>query len=301
MKLIEISPEEYTAYLEELKDKDFFAQNNWLKPGSEHRLKFFGLKTEQGLEAVLATEELKKGPFSVLVNPYFTPHCGPWTKDLSEALMINTLKLLQDKYHELQFRPEIPFKKNISAFTRSKVTFTLDLKYTEDVLWSKLGSDKRRQINKAQNLDHSIRKATIDEILYFFKLTARRNNYEIDLERLKLKLKSQSQSYIPLLEIDGKAVGAIFVVSDGKRAFYLGGGFDDKSEHSSLVNSFLIWNALIWAKKEGVDIFDFEGSEIPGIAEFYRRFGAEELNYFASSKLPKGFKQLQWLKKRIFP
>lgn len=301
MKLIEISANEYADFLDKLEDKNIFAQLSWLKPGSEHRIKYFGLFKNEGIEAVFATEELKMGPFSVLVNPYFTPHCGPWTDKISEELISESLKLFEDSYHELQFRPELEYKSDFSSSAKAKKTFILELKHSEEELWEKLRSDKKRQIRKVQKLDHQVRKASKEELLRFFEMTAARNKYELDLKRLKLKLSGAERSYTPLLEINGEALGSILILSEGKRAFYLGGGFDDKSEYSSIVNSYLLWDAILWSKKEGVEIFDFEGSEIPGIAEFYRRFGAEELDYFASSKLPKGFKKLQWLKKQILP
>jgi hypothetical protein len=42
---------------------------------------------------------------------------------------------------------------------------------------------------------------------------------------------------------------------------------------------WLLWQAILYAKNSGLTTFDFEGSMIPGVARFFRQFGAKAVPY----------------------
>jgi lipid II:glycine glycyltransferase (peptidoglycan interpeptide bridge formation enzyme) len=43
--------------------------------------------------------------------------------------------------------------------------------------------------------------------------------------------------------------------------------------------AWLLWQAMLFARDRGCGIFDFEGSMVPGVARFYRNFGARPVSY----------------------
>ncbi len=69
------------------------------------------------------------------------------------------------------------------------------------------------------------------------------------------------------------AIGAVWIVWDEKRAYYLLGGYDDSASSNNAV-ALALWHAI---KFTTIDLrlseFDFEGSMIPSIERFFRKFG----------------------------
>ncbi|HYV91951.1 MAG TPA: GNAT family N-acetyltransferase [Chitinophagales bacterium] len=88
----------------------------------------------------------------------------------------------------------------------------------------------------------------------------------------------------------GKIAAGIFIVKDAATAYYLIGGKDDDFGNSGAM-SFLFWNCFrelsreSSAEKEGARSFDFEGSMIKGVENYFRSFGAEQKGFFEITKI----------------
>ena len=78
---------------------------------------------------------------------------------------------------------------------------------------------------------------------------------------------------------ENKAVAATFCVHDKKTAYYLFGGYDVLNKHHGAGVSTM-WNCMMHAKREGLNIFDFEGSMIPEVEKYFREFGGELIRYY---------------------
>jgi hypothetical protein len=73
---------------------------------------------------------------------------------------------------------------------------------------------------------------------------------------------------------EGTPLGAVWIVWDDKRAYYLLGGYDH-SERSNKAVSLALWRAIQFTAKDLKLLeFDFEGSVIPAVEQFFRKFGA---------------------------
>lgn len=95
----------------------------------------------------------------------------------------------------------------------------------------------------------------------------------------------------------GEPHSGVMFVYDDNRCYYLIGGTDSRFR-SSGANSLLIWEGIKFASTV-CRSFDFEGSMIEGIENFFRQFGGMPITYFNISKdgLIGEFKQI--LKPRI--
>lgn len=79
--------------------------------------------------------------------------------------------------------------------------------------------------------------------------------------------------------------GALFLLS-GKRAYYWA-AFTDRKGRSQGAQYKIVWEGILWAKKKGAMIFDFEGiydSRFPdkswlGFTHFKKAFGGVEIEY----------------------
>ena len=69
-------------------------------------------------------------------------------------------------------------------------------------------------------------------------------------------------------------------------------------------NALMIHESIKLLKSEGVEIFDFEGSMLPGVEQFYRRFGGKLVPYmriwndnffnYSKSKFKKIYKKIRY-------
>lgn len=93
---------------------------------------------------------------------------------------------------------------------------------------------------------------------------------------------AQANNAVKLLYALDKKTGephsGVLLVYDNNRCYYLIGGTDPRFR-SSGANSLLIWEGIKFASKV-CHTFDFEGSIIEGIENFFRQFGGHPVTYF---------------------
>ncbi|MEL6143076.1 MAG: GNAT family N-acetyltransferase [Bacteroidota bacterium] len=73
-------------------------------------------------------------------------------------------------------------------------------------------------------------------------------------------------------------VAAIWLPYDKKSAYLLGAAADPELLTQTKAMTHLIWHAVQWCTERKL-IFDFEGSYLPGVEEYYRSFGPEVTSY----------------------
>jgi CelD/BcsL family acetyltransferase involved in cellulose biosynthesis len=67
-------------------------------------------------------------------------------------------------------------------------------------------------------------------------------------------------------------VAACFCIHDAQRAYYMLGGVDE--EHGAAAAAPMAMFACIrHARDLGLEVYDFEGSMVPGIEQYFRSFG----------------------------
>ena len=80
---------------------------------------------------------------------------------------------------------------------------------------------------------------------------------------------------------EGKAIAAVYIVWDEKRSYYLLGGYDAEESHHG-ASALAMWEAIRFTKEElGLKEFDFEGSMVPSIEMFFRKFGGTLTPYYS--------------------
>ena len=72
----------------------------------------------------------------------------------------------------------------------------------------------------------------------------------------------------------GEPLGGVWIVWDEKRAYYLFGGYDHSAKSNNAV-ALAMWRAIQFTALDlKLPEFDFEGSMIPAVERFFRKFGA---------------------------
>ena len=278
-------------------------------PNLDFRLCKFYFRDAWIASALLTATNLKGIPALLQVplfpNTLYTTHVSkelnPNTKLDEKDMMTAFVHALKDQKEKIHV---IPFPNGVGDMqpfywegykTLVRYTYHLDLSLPMEVLESELDGKLRTAIRKSQ--------AQISELEQ--KDIAKAMEYISNEKGLSGKQKGQISVMFEnclnhasvralVAHENGVLVGAgMFVDIDGKRTYLLGGY--DKAL-SSNAGPALLWFAIQEAKGKGLSIFDFEGSMIPTVERFFRRFGGELTPYYVIAKAPKALEAVLKLK-----
>jgi hypothetical protein len=206
----------------------------------------------------------------------------------------DTINKLSRKYRALQiiiepknrmdaeFLTSIGYKLSKLPYLPTK-TLQLDLTKSNRAIVKDLKKDARSALRKSQN-------SKIQEITNLgmfrekWKKAVGLKRYITPTTHL-MALKKSFKKNVLFLADTSNASGAIFLYSD-KIAYYWQ-AFTDKAGRKNLSQYKIVWEGLVWAKKRGARIFDFEGifdRRFPnktwlGFTHFKKSFGGYEVGY----------------------
>jgi len=95
-----------------------------------------------------------------------------------------------------------------------------------------------------------------------------------------LSEKGQCKSFLARNK-EGKAIAVVYIAWDNKRSYYLLGGYDLEKRHHG-ASAIAMWEAIKFTKEKlRLNEFDFEGSMIPQVEQFFRKFGGRLTPYYS--------------------
>lgn len=221
-----------------------------------------------------------------------------------EEIRINKIKELAKKYRGFQtiiepkreldakFLIALGFKLSKSPYLPTK-TMQLDLTKIEKVLLKSLKKDAKGAINKNKHLE-TTNEQDLEKFRYYWKKAVGWKRYIPPTKHLLALRKSFKKNSLFFISEDYSA-GAIFLMS-GAIAYYWQ-AFTDKVGRKNLAQYKIVWEGILWAKKIGAKVFDFEGiydERFPnkswlGFTHFKKSFGGYEVSYpgtFIKNRLP---------------
>ena len=160
---------------------------------------------------------------------------------------INDLTNLEKLYEGLNKTA----KKNIKA-AKNKVSISYEINFTE--LWEMLNATF-----KAQNRKNPMSKQLVYDIVTMCE-------------------REQSGKYICAKDKEGNIHSCAYFVYDENVCYYLLGASDVKYRASG-AQSLVLWEGIRFASEHS-KVFDFEGSMIEGIENFFRQFNCENTVYY---------------------
>ncbi len=171
-----------------------------------------------------------------------------------------------------------------------KVTHILDLLKSEEVLWKEMDSMRRRNIRKADK-ELTIQENDFDVAVYLDWMRAtyqKRNKTLYYEEKIIRKYFNEVMAHNAALaytcyNIDGKAVAMTLCLFDNVSGYAILVAKNPEIHHSA-ASSALLWKSIIQCKNKGCTVFDFEGSSIPEIANFYSKFGSTRIEFGSYKK-----------------
>lgn len=211
-----------------------------------------------------------------------------------EKLDIDQIEALKNKYRLFQIIIEPKDEKEVSllkgrGYKLSKApylptkTLELDLTQSQKKIFQNLKKDCRSAILKTNSLNLS----TNPDLESFHEFWVKNTPWQrwVPSVRNFRKLKKTFGSSSLLLASHNMESGAIFLLAN-KKAYYWQ-AFTGKAGRRSLAQYQIVWQGILWAKKSGAKVFDFEGiydKRFPlpswqGFTHFKRSFGGHEVEY----------------------
>jgi lipid II:glycine glycyltransferase (peptidoglycan interpeptide bridge formation enzyme) len=167
-----------------------------------------------------------------------------------------------------------------------RYTYHLPLHLSEEELWTRLSSEKRKSISKAEKDGLEIKLCTDYSAALAMVLEGLRRNKALANQTLIEAIISEknAEQLVMFGAYENQNLLAVTVcINEYNSLIYLFGGTANTGRHHGAGVSCM-YKSILHAKHLGKDIFDFEGSMQPGIERYFREFGGDLVNFASISK-----------------
>jgi hypothetical protein len=242
---------------------------------------------EDDYERVFPLTGNKKWGINYLFQPPFTQQLGIFSKGvLSENIVETFLNSIPSKFRFMEINLNSLNKVDPDKYSiKPWLTHLLDLIDSHENIFKNYSTNLKRNLKKAEKSGISVMKnVKPDEVIALF-----RENRGRDIKNLKesdyIKLrrltylgiyKGVMQTYGAFSETNDLIAGSIFIKSRGKAIFLFSGNSDEGKQTAAI--PFII-DSFIKDNSQKNLTLDFEGSNDPNLARFYKSFGSKEVTY----------------------
>ena len=239
----------------------------------------------------------KKYGISIVGQPAFTHKLGPWIRLTDQPELDrrkNERKLINELYEKLpkanfyiqnwdyRYRDWLPlFWRGYDQIT--KYSYVIKSK-TVDEAWNRIAKNIRGDIKKAKKIVSIKSDCSFENFFNLIESTFERQglsnpfNFSAMKKLLDEALKRGCGKIYVAVDDKGRLHSGIFVIWDSSSTYYLFSGSDPLLRNSGS-NSLCLWGAIEESINSGRD-FDFEGSMVKGIENYFSGFGGHLTEYF---------------------
>ena len=170
-----------------------------------------------------------------------------------------------------------------------RYTYIIDLSTELEDIWGAMSDKRRNDIRKAEKDGIGVILCEDFEITYrLIEGTFARQDKNVGFKAVAfryneiLQERNQCRAFIAENR-EGEPIAVTYIVWDNKRSYYLLGGYDPERSHHG-ASALAMWEAIKFTKEElGLKEFDFEGSMVPQLEQFFRKFGGRLTPYYTVS------------------
>lgn len=173
----------------------------------------------------------------------------------------------------------------------SRTNYVLSLQSSYEEIAGKYSKNTIRNIHKAEKsgliVDETIDKE--DFVYFYFSIEKNYTNIREDLLQ-KLLIKGTALGLINIRGIrnsENKLIAALCILKSERRIIYLVPVSNEEGKKSSAM--FMLLDSIVKSNAATECLLDFEGSEIEGVARFYKGFGAVNRPYYVIKKFRPSF------------
>lgn len=239
-----------------------------------------------------------------IYQPFFTQQLGVFSSFTPEPEIVNEfLHAIPEQFRLIDMKLNIGNNPTASKYKLSQnTTFHLALNKSYPEICTLYNTNTRRNIQKA--IQNKIYISQVYDIPFFLEFTqnnlakkapvVKPQHYAALSKVISHAIYNQMGQIYGAYDSANELVAAAFFLTANQKSIYLAASSDDKG--TGLSAMFLLVDTFIRNNSEKNMILDFEGSNHPGIARFYRGFGAFPMIYYSAhaNRLP-AF--LRWMKK----
>jgi hypothetical protein len=173
---------------------------------------------------------------------------------------------------------------------RSRCTNVIEHLTDLNSIWAGMADNIRREIRKAERRGISVFPCSVDELYTSCsQMFQRRREYPAYSKEYLARLvnaarENASGECFAARDADGRTHAALFLVWDKKEAYYLTGG-SEPALRTSGATSLLTWHALQFSARCTAS-FNFGGSMVERIDQFFRAFGGKQVLFNLVVKAP---------------
>lgn len=238
----------------------------------------------------------RKYGLSYIYQPFFTQQLGVFSNFPTEPVIVDLfLNSIPKQFRLTDTNLNIGnVLKTSNLGFRYNTTYQLNLQPDISVIRDGYNSNTKRNIQKA--IQNQITISTVSDIDRFMEFTQdnlhekspeiKQKHYQSLKEVIRYALDHQLGEIYGAWDSDNNLVASVFFVTSNQKCIYLAAS----SNHTGMEKStmFLLIDTFIQNNSGKNLILDFEGSNIPGIARFYKGFGAMAETYYSvrQNRLP---------------
>lgn len=242
---------------------------------------------ENDYERVFPLVRQRKFGISYIYQPFFTQQLGLYsTTKLDAEALSSFIKAIPSKFRQVEVNLNTLNKvEGLSVKVIPQLNHELDLIHSYEKIRQTYSDNLIRNLKKPVKAELTISKnIKPDDIIDLFrKNRGKEISHLHDKDYLKLKRIAYACMYKGIANIQGVydrqnqlCAGAFFILSNNKAIFLFSGLSEEGRESGAM--PFLIDNFI--REHSGRHLtFDFDGSNDPNLARFYKSFGSKECVY----------------------
>ncbi|ANQ52337.2 GNAT family N-acetyltransferase [Flammeovirga sp. MY04] len=221
--------------------------------------------------------QIKWGIMKIINNP-FVNELGIIYHPDHKQIQFKLFKSFKEFQFISSYKFNVDNTKTVHRRIKYEATYHLSLNKSYVEISAQYNKNLKRKLKKAEDVNFT-QEGNIEDLIQLFKENVahkinqiEENQYDL-LRKIYKELKSRNIAQVYATELNAKVISAVLMIQQGNRLIYY---FAASSEKAKSVNAqaFLI-DQLIKEHSERDLIFDFEGGDIPGLAQFYSSFGAD--------------------------
>lgn len=244
----------------------------------------------------------KRMGLSYIYQPFCTPQLGVFGAQLPDQKCIDAFhQEIPKSFHLVDQKMNIDHAVHIEHFASEHISYYLDLNKDYESLCKEYSSHTRRSLRKAEKHSLEIRSnLEPEEVIVLFKKNKGLDlknisgqDYALLLEVLRESSSRLACSNIGVFNTSGECIAAASFVFSHQKIYFLLSAINEEGKEKRAM--YYLLDDFFRQYHSQTYTFDFEGSDIPGLARFYSGFGAIPKKYkrIYINKLPLVIK---WLK-----
>jgi len=291
--------DKFILYCKTQEDIPLFFQPYWLDAVSSGRWDvLISVDNEDQIIAFMPVFFKKKWGFSAIYTPLLTPFSGIWftqnlTGEKKATIQSNKRQIIQNlvdqipasDYFRINFHYSfdmwLPFY-NKKFKQTTQYTYQLNGIKSKESIWDGFKSSLKNKIKKAEK-EYVVSCTDNIESLYELQranFIKQRIKVPFDITYLATidKAISDHRKIFIVKDRYQNIVAAQYLVWDRITAYNLLLAIDEKHKNMG-VGPLVLWHSIQHAS-DFVDVYDFEGSMLPGVQSFFESFGGTPMPYY---------------------